>query len=146
MEYTALDAITWAGDRVTFLVIFIAVVVVIGVIFVVMNMRAFRRERQSREQETRQDVEVYDSVYVSDDDPPSKAGTRWYSMADEAYREALRRTMRGELPGPTQKQLPVTTDDAYREALRSMIKTDDEEAPQRNDHEEQNESENRTGE
>lgn len=104
-----------------FLVIFIAVVVVLGAIFISLTLRAMAREKEEARRAAKRVANEDDTSSEADketwshDDRPL-----WYKSHDDSgYRTALRRISRGEEQPPLRSQ--KTTDQAYRAALRQFM-------------------------
>jgi hypothetical protein len=116
-----------------FFIVFAAVIVLLGIIFTTMNIRAHQRSRKKSSR--RRAYEHLDSAAASHLAEDEHGISAWQApvpksnkSADDAYREALRRTHRGEALPPTLQQ-PTTDDEAYRAALRLLHLSQNRELP-----------------
>ncbi|GMA64662.1 hypothetical protein NZD89_04785 [Alicyclobacillus fastidiosus] len=116
-----------------FLIIFAAVVVVLGLVFISSSMRAMRRERNdsqtdSDEGEYASEVAVVDAQTGTPEASPrtdEDLDNSRYSEGDLAYREALRMQLRGVdntgAMGASKPKKEILSDVEYRKALRGVI-------------------------
>jgi len=125
---------TGLSSSTLYLLGFTAVVVILGIIFISMTVRTIHRQNRKVAKKRRgRELEQEFGETPKPDDIPSQASTPrriggWKSQADSAYRDALRKTHRGEQPDPqdaTPGWLKNRNDLAYREALRKLHDGDD---------------------
>ncbi|MFB5189677.1 hypothetical protein [Alicyclobacillus fastidiosus] len=116
-----------------FFIIFAAIVVVLGLVFITTSMRAMRREGNdsqtaSDEGEYASQVDVVDAQTSTSGASPATDEDRdnaRYSEGDVAYREALRMQLRGvdkaDATGTSKTKKQILSDVEYRKALRGVI-------------------------
>lgn len=124
-----------SNDSFRYLLGFLALVVILGIIFVTMTVRSLgKQQTKKRGKHAKRSVERYDAEPIAPAPTHRRGPSPLQSQADNAYREALRRTHLGEALPSLQEPPKRLQDDAYRDALRQwqVSRRAQEKAPEEN--------------